>query len=152
MEIFFWRISYYISLTIDPHSIDGKIIAQNIKTNIILVDHSKLCEEQLYLSDYVTEIYDHHQEYKYNFKNLKKAHIKYPLGSCTTLILLDYFFDTFPKCLINPLFAITALLIDTNKFEYLVTFKTFDNDRKFDRLGGLKTSKNRVKNIDLNYL
>ena len=99
----------------------------NIKTNIILVDHSKLCEEQLYLSDYVTEIYDHHQEYKYNFKNLKKVHIKYPLGSCTTLILLDYFFDTFPKCLINPLFAITALLIDTNKFE-----KNFYNNRWVD--------------------
>ena len=123
-ENLFWYISDEI---FDEKNLFSLLKNNNIKTNIILVDHSKLCEEQLYLSDYITEIYDHHQEYKYNFKNLKKAHIKYPLGSCTTLILLDYFFDTFPKCLINPLFAITALLIDTNKFE-----KNFYNNRWVD--------------------
>ena len=123
-ENLFWYISDEI---FDEKNLFSLLKNNNIKTNIILVDHSKLCEEQLYLSDYVTEIYDHHQEYKYNFKNLKKVHIKYPLGSCTTLILLDYFFDTFPKCLINPLFAITALLIDTNKFE-----KNFYNNRWVD--------------------
>ena len=89
----------------------------NIKTSIILVDHSKLNDSHKYLADYVTEIYDHHQEKKYDFKNLKKIHVKYPLGSCTTLILLDHFFNVFPKCLINPLFAVSAILIDTNKFD-----------------------------------
>ena len=89
----------------------------NIKTSIILVDHSKLNDSHKYLADYVTEIYDHHQEKKYDFKNLKKVHVKYPLGSCTTFILLDHFFNVFPKCLINPLFAVSAILIDTNKFD-----------------------------------
>jgi inorganic pyrophosphatase/exopolyphosphatase len=99
----------------------------NIKTSIILVDHSKLCDEQKFLADYITEIYDHHPENKYEYKNLKNVHIKYPLGSCTTLILLDYFFDIFPRCLIDPLFAVTAILIDTNKFE-----SNFYNNRWVD--------------------
>ena len=123
-ENLFWYISDEI---FDENNLFSLLKNNNIKVNIILVDHSKLCEEQLYLSDYVTEIYDHHQEFKYNFKNLKNAHIKYPLGSCSTLILLDYFFNVFPKCLINPLFAITAILIDTNKFE-----KNFYNNRWID--------------------
>ena len=123
-ENLFWYISDEI---FDENNLFSLLKNNNIKTNIILVDHSKLCEEQIYLSDYVTEIYDHHQEFKYNFKNLKSVHIKYPLGSCSTLILIDHFLDVFPKCLVNPLFAITAILIDTNKFE-----KNFYNNRWID--------------------
>lgn len=123
----------------------------NVKTNIILVDHSKLCEELKYLSDYVTEIYDHHPEKFYDFKNLKNIHVKYPLGSCSTLILLDYFFDTFPKCLVNPLLAITALLIDTNKFE-----KNYYNNRwiNLDRIvykkikAEIKPNEKKIKSKD----
>ena len=99
----------------------------NVKTSIILVDHSKLNENLKYLSDYVIEIYDHHYEKKYDFKNMQKIHVKYPLGSCTTLILLDHFFNVFPKCLIDPLLAVTAILIDTNKFE-----QNFYNNRWVD--------------------
>ena len=113
-ENLFWYISDEI---FDENKLFLLHKNNNIKTNVILVDHSKLCEDQKFLADYVTEIYDHHPENHYHFKNLKSVHIKYPLGSCTTLILLDYFFDVFPKCLIDPLFAITAILIDTNKFE-----------------------------------
>ena len=123
----------------------------NVKTNIILVDHSKLCEELKYLSDYVTEIYDHHPEKFYDFKNLKNIHVKYPLGSCSTLILLDYFFDTFPKCLVNPLLAITALLIDTNKFD-----KNYYNNRwiNLDRIvykkikAEIKPNEKKIKSKD----
>ena len=113
-ENLFWYISDEI---FDENNLFSLHKNNNVKTNIILVDHSKLPDEQAYLADYVTEIYDHHPEKKYDFKNLTKTHIKYPLGSCTTLILLDYFFDVFPKCLVEPLLAITAILIDTNKFE-----------------------------------
>ena len=123
-ENLFWYISDEIFNEDNLFSLHKN---NNIKTDIILVDHSKLCEEQKYLSDYVTEIYDHHQEKNYEFKNLKSIHVKYPLGSCSTLILLDYFLDVFPKCLINPLLAITPLLIDTNKFE-----KSFYNNRWVD--------------------
>ena len=123
-ENLFWYISDEIFNEDNLFSLHKN---NNIKTDIILVDHSKLCEEQKNLSDYVTEIYDHHQEKNYEFKKMKSIHVKYPLGSCSTLILLDYFLDVFPKCLINPLLAITPLLIDTNKFE-----KSFYNNRWVD--------------------
>jgi len=123
----------------------------NIKTNIILVDHSKLSEEEKFLEEYVIEIYDHHQEKKYDFKSLKEVHVKYPLGSCSTLILLDYFFNSFPKCLVSPLFAITAILIDTNKFE-----KNYYNNRwvDLDRVvykkikGEIRANEKKIKAID----
>ena len=144
-ENLFWYISDEI---FDENNLFSLHKNNNIKTNIILVDHSKLCEEQKYLSDYVTEIYDHHPEQNYEFKNLKNVHVKYPLGSCSTLILLDYFFDVFPKCLINPLLAITPLLIDTNKFE-----KNFYNNRwvDLDRIvykkikGEIKPNEKKIK-------
>ena len=123
-ENLFWYISDEI---FDENKLFLLHKNNNIKTSVILVDHSKLCDEQKFLADYVTEIYDHHQENKYDYKNLKSIHIKYPLGSCTTLILLDYFFDVFPKCLIDPLFAVTAILIDTSKFE-----QNFYNNRWVD--------------------
>lgn len=123
-ENLFWYISDEI---FDENKLFLYHKNNNVTTNIILVDQSKLSDEQKYLNDYVIEIYDHHPEKNYVFKNLKNAHIKYPLGSCSTLILLDYFFNVFPKCLINPLFALTAILIDTNKFE-----KNYYNNRWVD--------------------
>ena len=123
-ENLFWYISDEI---FDENNLFSLHKNNNVKTNLILVDHSKLSDEQTFLADYVTEIYDHHQEKKYDFKNLSKATIKYPLGSCSTLILLDYFCDVFPKCLVEPLLAITAILIDTNKFE-----QNFYNNRWVD--------------------
>ncbi len=147
-ENLFWYISDEI---FDEKNLFSFHKNNNIKTNIILVDHSKLSEEQKFLEEYVTEIYDHHQEKKYDFKNLKEVHVKYPLGSCSTLILLDYFFNTFPKCLINPLLAITALLIDTNKFD-----KKYYNNRwiDLDRVvykkikGEIRENEKKIKSID----
>ena len=123
-ENLFWYISDEI---FDENNLFSLHKNNNVKTNLILVDHSKLSDEQTFLADYVTEIYDHHLEKKYDFKNLSKFNIKYPLGSCSTLILLDYFCDVFPKCLVEPLLAITAILIDTNKFE-----QNFYNNRWVD--------------------
>lgn len=93
----------------------------NIKTSLIIVDHTILIEEQNYLSEYVIGIYDHHLLSNYNgqYKNLQTYDIKYPVGSCTTLILSDYFDneDEFPIKLVSPLMAVTAILIDTKKFD-----------------------------------
>ena len=91
----------------------------NIKTSLILVDHTILTEEQHYLSDYVIGIYDHHLLTNYNgqYKNLQNCNITYPIGSCTTLILSDYFMgDDFPVKIVSPVLAVTAILLDTKNF------------------------------------
>ena len=66
---------------------------KNIKTNLILVDHTILIDEEKYLADYVIDIYDHHLLTNYSslYKNLQKMNIRYPVGSCSTLILNDFF-------------------------------------------------------------
>ena len=84
--------------------------------NIILVDHSKLDESISYLSDYVIEIIDHHFTRELKYSNLKNIFIKYPCGSCTTLILMDYFLSKFPHTIIPSLLATTAILLDTENF------------------------------------
>ena len=91
----------------------------NIKTSIILVDHTILMEKQKYLSEYVTNIYDHHLLSNYNgeYKNLKKLNIKYPVGSCSTLILSEFFNnDDFPVKVVSPVLSLSAILLDTKKF------------------------------------
>ena len=95
---------------------------KNIKTSLILVDHTILTEDELYLADYVIDIYDHHLLTNYSglYKNLKRMNIKYPTGSCTTLILNDFLCvkkeEDFPTKIISPLLAVSAILIDTKKF------------------------------------
>ena len=91
----------------------------NIKTSLILVDHTILTDEENYLSEYVIGIYDHHLLSSYNsqYKNLQFCNITYPVGSCTTLILAEFFIDDdFPVKLVSPLFAVTAILLDTKNF------------------------------------
>lgn len=91
----------------------------NIKTSIILVDHTILMEEENYLSEYVTSIYDHHLLSNYNgqYKNLKKLNIQYPIGSCTTLILNEFFSNSdFPVEIVSPILSLSAILLDTKKF------------------------------------
>lgn len=96
---------------------------QKIKTSLILVDHTILSEDQLYLADYVIDIYDHHLLTKYSglYKNLQRINIKYPVGSCTTLILNDFFCtqkgEDFPTKIIHPLLTVSAILIDTKNFK-----------------------------------
>lgn len=84
---------------------------------MILVDHSILDINQKYFADYVTEIYDHHFTLQLEYPNLQKKTIKYPCGSCTTLILVDYFLSKFPNSIIPPLLAVSAILIDTENFK-----------------------------------
>jgi inorganic pyrophosphatase/exopolyphosphatase len=86
-------------------------------TNFILVDHSLLDSKQKYLSPYIIEVIDHHIVPSYDFPNLKDRCIQYPIGSCTTLVLLNYFVKNFPLMFISPLFSVTAILLDTENFK-----------------------------------
>ena len=86
-------------------------------TDFILVDHSLLDSKQKYLSPYIIEVIDHHIVPSYDFPNLKDRCIQYPVGSCTTLILLNYFVKNFPLMFISPLFSVTAILLDTENFK-----------------------------------
>ena len=110
----FWYTSDEV---FNPHHLFIYKNNRHIKTSIILVDHSIL--EQEYLSGYVTGIYDHHLSPIYNnqYRNLRSLNIKYPLGSCSTLILWDYFEDDdFPVKIVSPVLALSAILLDTKKF------------------------------------
>jgi inorganic pyrophosphatase/exopolyphosphatase len=110
----FWYISDEV---FNPHHLFSYKYNRYIKTSIILVDHTILDRE--YLSDYVAGIYDHHLLSTYNnqYKNLKSLNIKYPIGSCSTLILREYFEDDdFPIKIVSPVLALTAILLDTKKF------------------------------------
>ena len=112
----FWYISDDI---FNPDNLFKYKNNANIKTSIILVDHTILMEKQKYLSEYVTNIYDHHLLSNYNgeYKNLKKLNIKYPVGSCSTLILSEFFNnDDFPVKVVSPVLSLSAILLDTKKF------------------------------------
>ena len=132
----FWYISDPI---FDPHNLfryknhENK----NIKTSLILVDHTILIDEEKYLADYVIDIYDHHllTNYPGLYKNLQKMNIRYPVGSCTTLILNDFFCtnkaEDFPIKIISPLLAVSAILIDTKKLkDELYKNRWVDLDKK----------------------
>ena len=95
-----------------------KSVYNKINSYIILEDHNLLIEEQNYLSNYIINIYDHHiiTKYNNNYPNLQSMYIKLPVGSCSTLILSDFFMDNFPSKIISPLFALTANLIDSRNF------------------------------------
>lgn len=95
-----------------------KSVYNKINSYIILEDHNLLIEEQNYLSSYIINIYDHHiiTKYNNNYPNLQSMYIKLPVGSCSTLILSDFFMDNFPSKIISPLFALTANLIDSRNF------------------------------------
>ena len=90
----------------------------NIKSNIILVDHNLLINKLKYLSNFVIGIYDHHviTNYNNNYQNLYLINIRIPIGSCSTIILSEFYMKNFPSKLISPLFALTALLIDCRNF------------------------------------
>ena len=57
------------------------------------MDHNKVDEKQIFLNKYVSEIIDHHADSETNntYKNLKKKSLIYPLGSCSSLVLLENF-------------------------------------------------------------
>ena len=117
-----------------------------IRTSLILVDHTILIEELKYLSEYVEGIYDHHLLSNYNgeYKNLKSLNIVYPVGSCTTLILQEFFKDNFPNKILSPKLAVTAILLDTKKFnDDLYENRWIDLDRNI-----YKKIKKVIKNQD----
>ena len=116
----FWYISdeYLTEEKLFQYSTNIKFIVKNVKSNIILVDFNLLNEKQKYLSDYIINIYDHHiiTNYNNNYPNLKSFNIQIPIGSCSTIILFEFFMDNFPSKLISPILALTANIIDTRNF------------------------------------
>ena len=97
----------------------------NSTDNLILVDHNTLHPTQASFSDLVIEIIDHHDDtnIKNNFyKNLKRKNLKFPLGSCTTLIIMDYvlcdiYINKIITKIINPLVLVSGILLDTEYFK-----------------------------------
>ena len=97
----------------------------NSLANLILVDHNILDPTQISFTNLVTEIYDHHNDVNslnYSYRNLKKKSLKFPLGSCSTLVLLEYYLSDKNvrrslKHYYDPLFLIAAILLDTDNFK-----------------------------------
>ena len=110
----------------DPYITEDGIKRQG-DVSIILVDHSVLDISEKYLAPYVTELYDHHIIEDLQFPNLKNRFIKYPVGSCTTLVLLSLFLENYPSTMLPPLFAVSAILLDTHNFR-----KDFYNNKWTD--------------------
>lgn len=74
-------------------NINENKIKINKDFGIILVDHFSLSLKQEFLKDYITEIYDHHNDEGFNFseyKNLKEKHIEYPRCSAINIILEEF--------------------------------------------------------------
>ena len=61
------------------------------------------------------------------FPNLKNRFIIYPVGSCSTLVLLGLFLEYYPSTMLPSLFAVTAILLDTHNFK-----KEFYNNKWTD--------------------
>lgn len=115
---------------------------------VILIDHNKINVKQSFLNRYVTEIIDHHNDSENDtiYKNLRKKFLIYPLGSCSTLIILENLMFL-EEILINEntkkteaeiffknsfkdfIFFVSAILIDTRNFldsDYNVRWTNLD--------------------------
>ena len=95
------------------------------------MDHNKLDKNQAFLKEYITEIIDHHFD-ESDFPNLKKKSLIFPLGSCSSLIILENLTnlnlnlisekknleaENFFKKLFQDFFIfIAAVLVDTKNF------------------------------------
>lgn len=113
---------FYIDDPDVEHYIEENSLKNNFK--LILVDHNKLEKKYLHLLDKVEEIIDHHDDKNNSlqYSNLISKSIKFPLGSCSTLILNDYFISSIKVRenifkIINPLLSLTAILLDTLNFQ-----------------------------------
>ena len=81
-------------------------------------------KKYLHLIDKVEEIIDHHDDYNnsLHYTNLISKSIKFPLGSCSTLILNDYLISSIKVRenifkIIHSLLSLTAILLDTLNFQ-----------------------------------
>lgn len=96
---------------------------------IIIVDHNEIDESQKFLEKNLVEIIDHHKDTNKNQENIIKKTLSYPLGSCSTLVILENLFlmekdlsVNLEKSLLrnlfteNLLFFISAILLDTSNF------------------------------------
>lgn len=106
----------------------GNLLFDNQNVNLILVDHNKLDPLQEVFADKVIAVYDHHEDSNIKYKNLREKHLIYPIGSCSTIILMNYYVCN--KEMINLFsnqnleFLCTAIWLDT---------KGFLNNLKYER-------------------
>ena len=101
--------------------VKNKILSNIEKTSLILVDHNKLDPSQVCFLDKVISIYDHHEESSTKYPFLQKKIMQYPLGSCTTLILMNHYItdETLMKMFKNQdlEFLCAAIWNDTRGFD-----------------------------------
>ena len=124
---------FYFNEEIKYDSVTNKLIWKtlpedgNITYQVILVDHHKLDESQKFLSSYVTEILDHHDDtgfdYNTEYPKLMSKTVEFPLGSTMTLINSEFLknkdlidnHDSFFKDNYFD-FLISAVVLDSNNF------------------------------------
>lgn len=101
---------------------DSKSIKLTMKDiHFILVDHNILDPSQESLQDKVIGIYDHHEESNFKYTNLKEKVLVYPLGSCTTLILMNHYITNESLCKLFSKqrleFLAAAIWLDSKGFD-----------------------------------
>jgi len=149
-----YNINYEHLFFIDEFNLENHFKDEKLH-KIILVDHNKLDFSQSNLSNNIIEIIDHHDDSGDNkYPNLKEKFIKYPLGSCSTLILLNYYL-TSPLMLglfrgENIDFLVSAILQDSENFhQQMYKWRWVDLDKYvFDKICEIGThSEDFYKNI-----
>ena len=115
----------------------------SISFEIILVDHHDLPLNQQFISKYVTEIIDHHNDegfnYKSNYPRLLKHKCEFPLASCMTLILEEFFtskslsdyFDSFYKDNFFDMLVAPQLIDSVNFSDKVKNSKWIEKDKKY---------------------
>ena len=106
-------------------------IRKKNKTKFILVDHNKpdITQRKIINESNIIGIYDHHKD---EGLNIEEKTIIYPLGSCSSLILKKFYENNFYLFnFVHPLFAVSAMLNDTENFDknlYNKKWTTFDKN------------------------
>ena len=102
-------------------------IRKKNKAKFILVDHNRpdLSQRKIINEHNIIGIYDHHKD---EGLNIEEKTIIYPLGSCSSLILKKFYENNFYLFnFVHPLFAVSAMLNDTENFDKNLYQKKWTN-------------------------
>jgi inorganic pyrophosphatase/exopolyphosphatase len=102
-------------------------IRKKNKAKFILVDHNRpdLSQRKIINEQNIIGIYDHHKD---EGLNIEEKTIIYPLGSCSSLILKKFYENNFYLFnFVHPLFAVSAMLNDTENFDQNLYNKKWTN-------------------------
>jgi inorganic pyrophosphatase/exopolyphosphatase len=98
----------------------GTLLTDNESINLILVDHNKLDPMQEVFVNKVISIYDHHEDFNVKYKNIKEKHLMFPVGSCSTIVLMNQYVSNKEIMTLfsnqNLEFLCTAIWLDTKGF------------------------------------